>query len=342
MNNFEQNAKFYDDLAQVANKLALIAENRLPISPIERDLTLQLLRDAYIAVLQSSNSETSASPAEKKKPELACSTSSTPTPETISEQKPEIKIQPEPASEPEPKPEPIPDILSYFEVEKEVTEPAPELISHSELVPTPVNTPQPEPSNIRIIAPEPEPVSKPAPQPASPSSPIRYIEPELNVAPQPSSKPAPTPTPEPQLVPIPDPQPKSQVQTTPQPTSGELFPKEPATPQQPVSRPQQQPQPKRSLNDLLGREDNSLATQFQHSHIDDLSKAISLNDKFLYIKELFKGKGEDFSKAIQKLNSCQNIDDAFQAIDMMKKYYSWDTTASAYLALCDLVRRKFV
>ena len=85
-----------------------------------------------------------------------------------------------------------------------------------------------------------------------------------------------------------------------------------------------------------------MAAQFQHSHIDDLSKAISLNDKFLYIKELFKGKGEDFSKAIQKLNNCQNIDDAFQAIDMMKKYYSWDTTASAYLALCDLVRRKFV
>lgn len=104
----------------------------------------------------------------------------------------------------------------------------------------------------------------------------------------------------------------------------------------------QHPQPKRSLNDLLGKEDNSLASQFQHSHIDDLSKAISLNDKFLYIKELFKGKGEDFSKAIQKLNVCPNIDEAFQTIDMLKKYYAWDTDSSAYLALCDLVRRKFV
>ena len=43
------------------------------------------------------------------------------------------------------------------------------------------------------------------------------------------------------------------------------------------------PQPKRSLNDLLGKEDNSLASQFQHSHIDDLSKAISLNDKFFLL-----------------------------------------------------------
>ena len=54
MNNFEQKSKIYEDLAQIASKLALIAENRLPVTPIERDLTLQLLRDAYLNVLQCS------------------------------------------------------------------------------------------------------------------------------------------------------------------------------------------------------------------------------------------------------------------------------------------------
>ncbi|MBO4646359.1 MAG: hypothetical protein J5642_07585 [Bacteroidales bacterium] len=99
-----------------------------------------------------------------------------------------------------------------------------------------------------------------------------------------------------------------------------------------------------SLNDLLNqkKEDNSLATQFQHARIEDLSKAISLNDKFLYIKELFKNDGEKFSLAIRKLNSCTSMEEAFGEIELLKKYYFWDTTTPAYISLCDLVKRKFM
>ncbi|MEG2071070.1 MAG: hypothetical protein RR034_06825 [Bacteroidales bacterium] len=101
---------------------------------------------------------------------------------------------------------------------------------------------------------------------------------------------------------------------------------------------------KRSLNDLLNehKEDHSLGLKFQQARIQDLSKAISLNDKFLFIRELFKNKGEEFSQAIMTLNSCETIEEAFDVMEVMKKHYFWDSTSSAYLALCDLVRRKFV
>ena len=304
MNNFEQIANFYEDLAQIAHKLALIAENQLPISPIERDLTLQLLRDAYMAVLQGADMPAPTSePAPMAEPE----------PEPVPEIKPEpIRMV---APQPTPAPEPVCEV-----------QPEPVKVAEPEPQPAPVAKPQPVIEPVRVAEPEPVQATEPEPAPEPIPDIISFLdvaEPVAEPEPAPTPKPAPAPEPvrmaEPHLAPAPRPEPQ-------------LFAEEPAP----------APQPKRSLNDLLGQEDNSLASKFQHGHIDDLSKAISLNDKFLYIKELFKGKGEDFGKAIQKLNMCENIDEAFQTIDMLKKYYSWDIDASAYLSLCDLVRRKFV
>lgn len=100
---------------------------------------------------------------------------------------------------------------------------------------------------------------------------------------------------------------------------------------------------RRSLNDLIHeqREDHSLGNQFQHAKVVDLTKAISINDKFTYIRELFKNRGEEFSAAIQKLNGCVNLEEAFDELENLKRHYYWDSTSNAYLSLCDLLRRKF-
>jgi len=101
---------------------------------------------------------------------------------------------------------------------------------------------------------------------------------------------------------------------------------------------------KKSLNDLLTekKEDHSLSNKFQHSSIPDLTKAIAINEKFSFIRELFRNSGVDFSDAIQKLNDCENIDAAFALMEEFKHQYLWDTTSSTYLSLCDLVRRRFI
>lgn len=99
----------------------------------------------------------------------------------------------------------------------------------------------------------------------------------------------------------------------------------------------------RSLNDLFNerKEDHSLVTQFQHTKVKDLTKAISINDKFTFIRELFNNRGEEFSAAIQRLNQCRDIEEAFDLLEEYKKHYFWDSTANAYLSLCDLIRRKY-
>ena len=101
---------------------------------------------------------------------------------------------------------------------------------------------------------------------------------------------------------------------------------------------------KKSLNDLLTekKDDNSIGNMFQQYPIPDLTKAIAINEKFSFIKELFHNSGVDFSNAIQKLNECENIDSAFLLMEELKHQYLWDTTSSAYLSLCDLVRRRFL
>lgn len=210
--------------------------------------------------------------------------------------------------------------------------------------------PQPEPEPVP--APKPEPVvEKPAPEPVL----------ELKVEEEPASEPVQAPAPESQAPKMQPSQaaPKPEKVIEPEPLNNEeeddllqfipqkSAPKaESAHKAEPVSKPEPkpaQPTAPRSLNDLFNKqqEDRSLGSQFQHAKVGDLTKAISINDKFIFIKELFNNKGEEFSAAIQKLNQCPNMDAAFDCLEGLKKQYYWDSTSTSYLSLCDLLRRKF-
>lgn len=210
--------------------------------------------------------------------------------------------------------------------------------------------PQPEPEPVPVPKPEPV-VEKPAPEPVL----------ELKVEEEPVSEPVQAPAPESQAPKMQPSQaaPKPEKVIEPEPLNNEeeddllqfipqkSAPKAESTQKaEPVSKPEPkpaQPTAPRSLNDLFNKqqEDRSLGSQFQHAKVGDLTKAISINDKFIFIKELFNNKGEEFSAAIQKLNQCPNMDAAFDCLEGLKKQYYWDSTSTSYLSLCDLLRRKF-
>ena len=218
---------------------------------------------------------------------------------------------PEVAAEPQPEPEPVPAPKPEPVVEKPAPEPEPELKLTLEPEPEPVKepeqtpvveTPKPQPSQV---APKPEKVIEPEPLNNSDEDDLLQFIPQKS-APKVEAKPKTEPVSKPEAKPL---------QT--------------GTP--------------RSLNDLFNKqqEDRSLGSQFQHAKVGDLTKAISINDKFTFIKELFNNKGEEFSAAIQQLNQCPNMDAAFDCLEGLKKQYYWDSTSTAYLSLCDLLRRKF-
>ncbi|MCU0408966.1 MAG: hypothetical protein MUD02_08460 [Bacteroidales bacterium] len=72
--------------------------------------------------------------------------------------------------------------------------------------------------------------------------------------------------------------------------------------------------------------------------VSSLAEAIGINDRFLFIREIFNGDSGAYSNAVAKLDIASGIDDA-KAILMSYTGHNQDNEASKQLL--DLVKRKF-
>ena len=81
-----------------------------------------------------------------------------------------------------------------------------------------------------------------------------------------------------------------------------------------------------------------LASKLQQKKVSDLNRAISFNDKFLFIKELFKGDAQAYEDTIAKLNSFDTLD---KALIYIQDNHSWDATSEAANHLVELLQRKY-
>lgn len=379
MNGFDKMNSKFDVINKIIDTLKLI-NNVEAITILDKDIILQQLREAYIAVLEMDTEITCPScnegAHEPGKPALTEETESVPETAVQESEDPVEVTQPE-IAEAE-----IPSVAGPEQIEEVTVRETFEVSFTSE---------------ITNVIPEETPVTE---EPTVMADPIPEIkEPELfadhettEIAEKPSTQSAVHTIPVPELSfssqnqeqefegdedilhfissgtkPAPQPQPEKKEESVPVADSTEVLSPGPVTTEIPqVKNPEvvtaQEPEikidqvyhaevtvetttstQKRSLNDLLTekKEDNSLNTKFQNAKIVDLTKSISINDKFLFIKELFRNRGEEFSQSIQALNNCRDIEEAFGVMEKLKKHYFWDSTSPAYLALCDLVRRKF-
>ncbi|OFX20383.1 MAG: hypothetical protein A2033_13385 [Bacteroidetes bacterium GWA2_31_9] len=96
---------------------------------------------------------------------------------------------------------------------------------------------------------------------------------------------------------------------------------------------------KRSINEKIAPNKRDLATKFKDNPIKDINSAIGLNDKFLFIRELFSNNGEIYSNAIEKLNSFENLDQAMQFINTE---FHWDAKNPTFNKFLELVYRRYI
>jgi len=82
-----------------------------------------------------------------------------------------------------------------------------------------------------------------------------------------------------------------------------------------------------------------MSTKLQNKPIGDLAKAIGINDKFLFIKELFNGDSARYSETISHLNSFADLNDA---IIYLQDNFEWSESNEYAAKFIDLVRRKFI
>ena len=93
------------------------------------------------------------------------------------------------------------------------------------------------------------------------------------------------------------------------------------------------------LNERLGhnRQEDDISSVLKSKPVQNLSDAIGVNDKFLFIREIFAGNQSAYSDAIDKLNNTGNISDA-KAIVM--SYSGVGEENEAVKLLLDIVKRK--
>ena len=98
-----------------------------------------------------------------------------------------------------------------------------------------------------------------------------------------------------------------------------------------------------SLNEIVSsyKPDESMGSKLQQGNISDLMKSMDMNNKFMFVKELFKGNGSAFTEEINKLNSFNKLNEAIPYLELIKEKYKWDSQSEAYAELYRLVLRKF-
>jgi hypothetical protein len=88
-------------------------------------------------------------------------------------------------------------------------------------------------------------------------------------------------------------------------------------------------------------EEKSIADKLKLSKLEDLRSAIGINEKFLFINELFNGDMGRYNKALDELNSMQNKTGVDTYLMELKIEKQWSDEDDAFIKFKELVDRKF-
>jgi hypothetical protein len=92
---------------------------------------------------------------------------------------------------------------------------------------------------------------------------------------------------------------------------------------------------------LKDAREKSLGPKVPSEHIENLKTAITINEKFMFINELFDGNLREYNETIETLNGFKSLDTAADFLDLMRKKNFWNTGSNAFKKLKELVERKF-
>src|SRR5205085_8186440 len=87
----------------------------------------------------------------------------------------------------------------------------------------------------------------------------------------------------------------------------------------------------------------TLAHKLHNKPVTDLKAAIGINEKFLFINKLFGGSLQNYSEAIERINTAGSLTSAKQIIDEeFSPKYNWQADSLPVKEFIDLVERRFI
>ena len=92
---------------------------------------------------------------------------------------------------------------------------------------------------------------------------------------------------------------------------------------------------------LKAARDKTFGQKIASERIENLKTAITINEKFMFINELFDGNLREYNETIETLNGFKNLDQAADYLDLMRKKNFWNTGSTAFKKLSELVERRF-
>jgi hypothetical protein len=97
-----------------------------------------------------------------------------------------------------------------------------------------------------------------------------------------------------------------------------------------------------SLNDRFVQDSPELSETLKEPPVNDLRKAIGVNDRYLFINDLFRGDEAMYDRSIKTINGFNVAEDAEQWIMReLKVKLGWDEESHAVQQFDHLVRRRF-
>ncbi len=127
------------------------------------------------------------------------------------------------------------------------------------------------------------------------------------------------------------------------PTPLEIIPKE--TVEQHNSKEDEKPDNffhHTTLNDTLKKDSNTLLDKLQHEQLANIRTAINLNQKFLFINQLFGGNASEFNQALDKIEMCHSLEEIKRILqnEYAPKYH-WNAEEEAVKEFFGLLEKKF-
>jgi hypothetical protein len=100
----------------------------------------------------------------------------------------------------------------------------------------------------------------------------------------------------------------------------------------------------KTFNDLKSSNSElTLADKLRMQKVEDLSKVITMADKFLFMNELFEGENETYKTVIETLNTIQTKLQAETYLKEIKTLYKWaDKNEKVVVKFTELALRRFV
>jgi chemotaxis protein histidine kinase CheA len=98
---------------------------------------------------------------------------------------------------------------------------------------------------------------------------------------------------------------------------------------------------KSSFNEQIGKNQKSSSSNrsFSAPPIADLKKAMGINDRFFFQRELFGGSADVMNQTLEQLNEMQGVN---EAQNFLLANFNWDPENEAVLSFMELVERRYL